>query len=248
MKIKKTLLYSMLIVIVLLAFMIAPVSAEEKLPNFTAAQHCLFQVPVDFWYKNGITIWDTETESCYLQYEYNSCYPNWNYMTGYYKVYTSDGIYEDDNGKFVWLNTISGCAQLVWEGELSFRTPAFIKIENLPVGNVDIRDGDFGFSNGACNGICKISTTKLTPNAMRALDKLPGKVMKKAFVTILDDGKELDKGPFELCFRADPNKNPAFFRYNGKEWVYYGGGWSGNQFCLYGDISGNYAMIHYVGE
>jgi len=86
----------------------------------------------------------------------------------------------------------------------------------------------------------------LTVQAKCALIDLPYKVYKNAFVTILNSQRELAYGTFRLCYNHDynENKNPAYFRFNGTGWSYYGGFWNAKftKFCMYSNDSGNYVL------
>jgi hypothetical protein len=195
---------------------------------------------------NPISFWDKKTETCYFKHRFNYCYPNWNKLSDWFKIYTNDGIYQDEYGIFVWVNGQGGCAALTDPENYGFRTPAIVRVSANHDGTAEIRTGEFNYDYATCQGKCRISTTKLTHTAMRSLYLLPYKIYKKAWVTILNQKGELAKGNFRLCYNLHytERKNPAYFRFNGDDWVYYGGFWNADfsKFCMYSEISGNYVL------
>lgn len=219
-------------------------------PDPTAKQYCLEvlieNAPIG---SNPVSFWDPKTETCYHRHDLIGCYPNFNVIGGLYRLYYSTGPFMDEYGRrYVWYNSISGCAALTDPENGGFRAPAIVHVEgNYGNGTAEIRTGTFDFEYGTCGGMCKISTTKMTQPAIRALELLPYRVYKKAFITILNGAGELAQGTFRLCYDHPYNedKNPAYFRYNGIDWTYYGGFWNLSQtkYCMYSEISGNYVLV-----
>ena len=103
---------------------------------------------------------------------------------------------------------------------------------------------DFGYEAQTCDGRCRIALSALTGAAKRALTSAPGKVVGKSYVQIFDQSGSLDYGNFTLCLSARGADAPAFYRLGGGNgWVYMGGYWKGNQFCMRGTMSGNYILV-----
>lgn len=217
--------------------------------DFSAEEYCLLWLPTQAPAgSDPITFWDPKTETCYYHHDNIGCSPNFNMLGGFYRLYTSTGTFMDEYGRrYVWYNSISGCAALSDPETGGFRAPAIVHVEgNSANGTAEIRTGTFDFEYGTCSGMCKISTTKMTAPAIRALELMPYRVYKQAYVTILNQAGELAQGTFRLCYEHEynENKNPAYFRYNGTDWSYYGGFWNLSQtkFCIYSEISGNYVL------
>ena len=101
----------------------------------------------------------------------------------------------------------------------------------------------FTYDPGTCEGRCRVVTTTITGDAKAALGDLPGKVIGKAYVQILDLEGNPTTGNFKLCLKAKNAKNPAFFRYTSSGWQYFGGYPSGKKFCMNGYMSGNYVLV-----
>ena len=195
---------------------------------------------------NPKSVWDPNTETCYYQDKGAACYPHWNMLYDFFKIYTADGPFEDEVGKYIWTNAQFGCAKFN-DPEDGFLTPAIVRVYDGGVGTAQLRDGDFDYKYGTCSGKCRISTTKLTHTAERALPLMPYTIYKKAYVTILDQFGELAQGPFKLCydFHYSDKKAPAYYRFNGEDWSYAGGVWNATQtkFCLYSSKYGNYVLV-----
>jgi hypothetical protein len=214
--------------------------------DYTPEEYCELYLPV---YEaplgsNPEAEWNEENQRCYFRYDNATCDPAHNMLGDFYKIYTSNGVFQDEIGRYVWQNGVSGCALKTGVG---YRLPALIRIEDGGIGSAKIRMGEFNYEYGTCSGLCRISTTKMTIQATRGLEELPYKtVYKKAFVTILNAQKELAQGTFRLCYKINYNekRNPAYFRFNGTDWTYYGGFWNVDfsKFCMYSQISGNYVL------
>lgn len=163
-------------------------------------------------------IYDETHNNCYIRsdtWPFNTCHPKWDIWHAV--------------GNVAW-----------WVGCVDLRNAS---ISSYPGSSVDLYGSDFSYDPGTCDGLCRVITTGLTHKAKAALGSLPGKVLGKAYVQVLDDDGNPTTGPFKLCFKVKKAKNPAFFRFTGGSWAYYGGFWSGKKYCMYGNTSGNYVLV-----
>lgn len=195
---------------------------------------------------NPKSVWDPNTETCYYQDKGAACFPHWNMLTDFFKIYTADGPFEDETGEYIWTNGQFGCAKFN-DPEDGFLTPSAVRVYDGGVGSAKLRDGEFDYEYGTCSGKCRISTTKLTHTAERALPLMPYKIYKKAYVTILNQAGELSLGQFRLCytFNYTEKRDPTYYRFNGEDWRYVGGFWNANftKFCLNSSTYGNYVLV-----
>ncbi|HKJ27568.1 MAG TPA: hypothetical protein VJ965_08020, partial [Anaerolineales bacterium] len=217
---KKWLLFGMIGVIVISALAVTaqPASAiveycfdpddgpEECFYDYTPEEYCLYYLPssVDAS-KNPDSVWDEKESRCYFYHDNIGCAPNWNMLGDFFKIYTADGTFMDDTGRYVWMNGVSGCAIL--KGDGGFQQTAFLRIRDGGIGSEKFRDGDFDYEYATCSGLCRVQTAAMTAQAKHALIDLPYKVYKNAFVTILNSQRELAYGTFRLCYNHDYNEN-----------------------------------------
>lgn len=234
---KRNLLFSSLtVMIVLIAVGLSAIPAQAQSIYLTPAEECYMDMIFSLGSFDRGSFWDSGTQRCYIRYSdgmgMNSiCYPGFNT----FQAVTLTAASPRNSGS-VWFWDYMGCTTFDGHGNL---------IIDPNKGNADLGGGaTFGYEADTCDGKCQISRYGLTPPAKNALGNLPGKVIGKSYIQIRDKSGDLDFGEFTFCLPAKNAKNPAFYRYTGNgNWSYKGGWWKGDQFCMFGTMSGNYVLI-----
>lgn len=223
--------------ILVIGIVLLALAPSACIPPSTPEQACLYFG--DVMDPEADTIWSDETDLCYLMDSTSACYPQY-------------ALFEFTGTDFLDISqwTMVGCGYLPGEEPeptpeaTPKATPQSHVIIDPERGSEKLGQGaGFGYEALTCDGRCRIALSDLTGAGKRALNSAPGQVIGKNYVQIFDQSGNLDYGYFTLCLYAKGADAPAFYRLGGgNSWVYMGGFWKGNQFCMAGTMSGNYIL------